>query len=100
MYTCFRLAEIPWLPIEVHAILTLHIHENFIPWDIFTLSRRGGLSRLAGTISYMYTETGGISRLAGTKSTLLRMCIIHAHHLHHKMDGKEQYADKDVAGEQ
>ena len=50
-----RLAGIPWLPIEAHTILGLHIHRSFIPQDIFTPTRHGGISRLAGTISFMYT---------------------------------------------
>ena len=61
-----RLAGIPWLPIEPHTILALHIYEGFIPRDIFTPSRQGWVSRLAGIISYMYSETGGVSRFAAT----------------------------------
>ena len=66
IHALYRQPGIPWLPIEVHAVLTLHIHESFIPRGVFTPSRQGGISCLAGTISYTYTETGDISRLAGT----------------------------------
>ena len=98
-----HLAGIPWLPIETRTILTLHIREVYPApscRDILTRLGKAGYPHLAGTLSYVYTETGGISRLAGQYLTLLRMCITQDHRLLRKMDEKEQFVHEHMAREQ